>query len=76
MIIAGIGAVAGTVLGTAYGWVGARIALIGMGTTPFAVAWREVGLVMLVALVAGLVASVLPARSAARTSPVEALAVE
>jgi len=76
MIIAGVGAVAGTVLGTAYGWVGARIALIGMGTTPFAVAWREVGLVMVVALVAGLVASVLPARSAVRTSPVEALAVE
>lgn len=47
-----------------------------IGRTPFAVAWREVAIVVVVAVAAGLAASVLPARSAVRTSPVEALAVE
>ena len=76
MIIAGVGAVVGAVIGTAYGWVGARTVMNQIGRTPFAVAWREVAIVVVVAVAAGLAASVLPARSAARTSPVEALAVE
>lgn len=76
MIIAGVGALAGTVLGTVYGWAGAHIVLNAVGRTPFVVAWREVTLVLVVAVVAGLVASVLPARGAVRTSPVEALTVE
>jgi putative ABC transport system permease protein len=76
VIIAGVGALAGTIIGTAYGWIGTRIVLNQVGPTPFTVAWREIGLVVAVALAAGLVASALPARSAVRTSPVEALAVE
>jgi len=76
MIIAGVGAVVGAVIGTAYGWVGARTVMNQIGRTPFAVAWREVAIVVVVAVAAGLAASVLPARSAVRTSPVEALAVE
>jgi putative ABC transport system permease protein len=76
MIIAGVGGVVGAVIGTAYGWVGARTVLNQIGPTPFAVAWREVAVVIVVAVAAGLAASVLPARSAVRTSPVEALAVE
>lgn len=76
MVIAGVGAVTGAVMGTIYGWVGARTVLVDVGPTPFVVAWREVALVTAVAVVAGLAASVLPARSAVRTSPVEALAVE
>jgi putative ABC transport system permease protein len=76
MIIAGVGALVGAVIGTAYGWVGARTVLNQIGPTPFAVAWREVAVVIVVAVAAGLAASVLPARSAVRTSPVEALAVE
>ncbi len=76
MLIAGVGAVVGAVIGTGYGWVGARTLLASVGPTPVTVAWREIGLVVLIALVAGFVASVVPARSAVRTSPVEALAVE
>ena len=69
-------AVVGAVIGTVYGWVGARTVMNQIGRTPFAVAWREVAIVVVVAVAAGLAASVLPARSAVRTSPVEALAVE
>ncbi|QDW64182.1 ABC transporter permease [Oerskovia sp. KBS0722] len=76
MLIAGVGAVLGIVLGILYGWAGASAALAVMGDVTLAVPWRDVALVVVVALVAGLLASVIPGRSAARTSPVEALAVD
>ncbi|WP_041295443.1 ABC transporter permease [Isoptericola variabilis] len=76
LLIAGVGAVLGIVLGLVYGWAGSAAALGVMGDVVLAVPWREIGLVVLVAAVAGLVASVVPARSAVRTSPVEALATE
>src|SRR5665648_539731 len=57
MIIAGVGAVAGAVIGTAYGWVGARTVMNQIGRTPFAVAWREVAIVVVVAVAAGLAAT-------------------
>lgn len=75
-LIAGVGAVLGTVLGLAYGWAGTLTVLRAIGPVSLELPWRDIGLVLLVALVAGLLASVLPARSAARTSPVAALAVE
>ncbi|WP_284293693.1 FtsX-like permease family protein [Luteimicrobium album] len=76
MLIAGVGAVVGIVLGVAYGWAGAAAALGSFGSTPLVVPWSTIGVVLVVALVAGLAASALPGRSAARTSPVAALAVE
>lgn len=76
VIIAGIGAVLGIVLGLAYGWAGAATVFARMGDLQLAVPWRDLGLVLLVAVVAGLLASVLPARSATRTPPVAALAEE
>ncbi|MNW68656.1 FtsX-like permease family protein [compost metagenome] len=76
MLIAGVGAVLGILLGILYGWAGASAALAVMGDVTLAVPWRDVALVLVVALVAGLLASVIPGRSAARTSPVEALAVD
>ncbi len=76
LLIAGVGAVLGVVLGLVYGWAGSAAALGVMGDVVLAVPWREIGLVLLVAAVAGLVASVVPARTAVRTSPVEALATE
>jgi putative ABC transport system permease protein len=77
MLIAGSGALLGTVLGTSYGWIGARTVLgsVADGVT-LAVPWRDLALVLVVALLAGLAASVLPGRRAARTSPVAALAAE
>jgi putative ABC transport system permease protein len=76
VLIAGVGAVLGILLGVVYGWAGATTALGWAGDVVLAVPWRDVALVLLVAVVAGLVASVVPARAAARTSPVEALATE
>jgi len=74
--IAGVGAVLGVVLGLLYGWAGSWVVLNVVGDVHLTVPWRDVAVVIAVALVAGLIASVAPARSATRTSPVEALAVE
>jgi len=76
VLIAGVGAVLGSVLGVGYGFAGALTTLRGAGAVSLALPWRDLALVLAVAVAAGLLASVLPARSAVRTSPVEALAVE
>ncbi|WP_419706952.1 ABC transporter permease [Promicromonospora sp. NFX87] len=76
VLIAGVGAVLGIVLGLVFGWAGAATALSVMGDVRYAVPWADLGIVLAVALIAGLLASVLPARAAARTSPVAALGVE
>lgn len=76
MLIAGVGAVLGIGLGLLYGWAGAVTTLGTIGTVQLEVPWRDLGLVVVVALVAGFLASVVPGRAAARTSPVAALAVE
>ncbi|MGO1318169.1 MAG: ABC transporter permease [Cellulomonadaceae bacterium] len=75
-LIALVGAVLGVALGLGYGWAGAAAALGSLGELTLAVPWRDLALVVVVALAAGLLASVIPARRAVRTSPVEALAVE
>ncbi|MEP7792604.1 FtsX-like permease family protein [Sanguibacter sp. 25GB23B1] len=76
MLIAGVGAVAGVVLGLGYGWMGSVVVLGSFADIHLTVPWVQLAILVVVALAAGLLASVLPARSAARTSPVEALAVE
>jgi putative ABC transport system permease protein len=76
MLIAGVGAVLGVVLGVLYGWAGATTALSSMGDVPLVIPWADVAMVLGVALVAGLLASVVPARAAVRTHPVAALAAE
>ena len=77
MLIAGAGAVLGSLLGTFYGWVGTRTVLGAMADdVVLSVPWSHLGLILAVSLVAGVTASILPGRSAAKTSPVEALATE
>ena len=76
MLISGVGGVLGVVLGVLYGWAGSAIAFGAMGEPRLAVDWADVAVIVAVALGAGLLASVLPARSAVRTSPVAALAVD
>ncbi|WP_166849948.1 ABC transporter permease [Isoptericola sp. BMS4] len=76
LLIALVGAVLGVLLGLVYGWAGAASALGWAGEPVFVVPWADLAAMLGVAAVAGLVASVVPARAAVRTSPVEALAAE
>ena len=81
VLIAVVAAVLGCALGVCYGWAGAQLVLADLSATAGAgtavrpaVPWLELGLVVAVAALAGLAASLLPARRAARLSPVAGLA--
>ena len=81
VLIAAVAAVLGCALGVFYGWAGAQLVLADLSATAGAgtavrpvVPWLELGLVVAVAALAGLAASLLPARRAARLSPVAGLA--
>ncbi|WP_285725166.1 FtsX-like permease family protein [Psychromicrobium xiongbiense] len=74
VLIAGVAALLGVVLGLLYGWLGAQSALGAFATVAPTVPWLELLAVVAVATVAGLRASVIPARKAARLSPVAGLA--
>ncbi|MPV39202.1 FtsX-like permease family protein, partial [Georgenia subflava] len=69
LLIAAVGTGLGMVLGLLYGWAGSAVLLGGTGGLALVVPWPHLGAVAVVALVAGLAASVLPARSAVRTPP-------
>lgn len=69
------GTVLGLLLGTAYGIAGTA-ALISEVDLVVAVPWGQLGLIALVALAAGVVASALPGRRAGRAAPSVALAAE
>jgi putative ABC transport system permease protein len=73
-LVAGVAAVLGVLLGAAYGLVGVASVLGDYGEVVLSLPWLQVGAIVVVATVAGLLASVLPARRAARTPPVAALA--
>lgn len=76
VLLALVGVVLGSVLGVAYGLAGVR-ALFGeyMAVAP-TIPWGQLAAVAVVAMLAGLLASVLPARRAATVSPAAALAAE
>lgn len=74
VLVAGVAAVLGGGLGIVYGWLGAQATLGGMADVVPSVPWGQLAAVFGVAVVAGLLASVVPARRAARLSPVEGLA--
>jgi putative ABC transport system permease protein len=69
-----IGCLIGIVLGVAFGWIGA-ITVIG-DTWPIALGFplARIGLIVAVAVICGLLASILPARRAAQADPIVALA--
>ncbi|MGY1744052.1 ABC transporter permease [Blastococcus sp. SYSU D00695] len=73
-LVAGVAAVLGVLLGTGYGLVGLASVLGERGDLVLTMPWLQVGAIVVVATAAGLLASVLPARRAARTPPVAALA--
>lgn len=76
VLIAGVAAVIGSTLGVLYGWLGAQSALGSFTTVTAIIPWGQILLVVLVAAVAGLLASVIPARRAANLSPVAGLAMD
>ena len=64
---------AGIVLGTLFGWIGAYQVFVPLGSVTFTVPWSAFVLILPVALLAAVAASVLPAREAVKVSPIEAL---
>lgn len=72
-LVAGVSALLGVVLGIGYGLAGTFTVLESLGPVVVDVPVQRLVLVVLVAVVAGLVASVLPGRRAARTAPAAAL---
>jgi putative ABC transport system permease protein len=74
VLVAGVAAVLGVLLGSAYGLVGVMSVLGDLGEIVVSVPWLQLGAIVVVATLAGLLASVLPASRAARTSPVAAIA--
>lgn len=75
-LVAGVAAVLGVLLGGGYGLVGAASVLGSLSAegTVISIPWLQVAAIVVVATGAGLLASVLPARRAARTPPVAAIA--
>ncbi|WP_323958692.1 FtsX-like permease family protein [Arthrobacter sp. JZ12] len=76
VLIAGVAALIGVGLGMLYGWLGAQSALGLVAEVTASFPWLQLAGVLAVAILAGLAASVLPARRATRLSPVEGLAVD
>jgi putative ABC transport system permease protein len=75
LLLTAVAALLGIALGAAYAWFGVQT-LLGPqygSDIVFRLPWGQLGLVIAVAVLAGLVASWLPARRAARTPPVAAL---
>ncbi len=76
VLIAATAAILGSALGVAYGYLGAASIFTGLGQADFIVPWLAVGIVIVLATLAGLLSSVLPARRAAKLSPIAGLATE
>ena len=74
-LLAGVGAAVGVLAGIGYGWIGVASAIGEAGETMVVdIPWGQLGLVLLLAVVAALLASVLPARRAVKATPTQALA--
>ncbi|MFP1694743.1 ABC transporter permease [Gardnerella greenwoodii] len=64
----------GLIVGTVFGWIGSYMVFSTIGKVPFVVDWTIYAVLALIALLAALLSSVLPARRAVKSSPVVALA--
>lgn len=76
VFLAMTGVLVGLVAGLLYGWAGTGVLLGRADQIALAVPWAHVAAIVVIAVLAGLTASVLPGRRAARTPPVAALAAE
>lgn len=73
VLVAAVAALLGVLLGVGYGLAGTA-SVLGDFVLVLTVPWLQVAVIVVLAALAGLLASVLPARRAARTAPVAALA--
>ncbi|MDR1825667.1 MAG: FtsX-like permease family protein [Bifidobacteriaceae bacterium] len=76
MVIAGVAGLSGLVVGTVYGWGGVGLVIGYSDAFTLALPVDRLLLILALAVAAGLVASVLPGRRAAKTPPAAALATE
>lgn len=74
VLLALVGAVLGILIGSVYGTLGITALLGSTYPVSITIPWLQVGLVLVLAVLAGAVASVVPGRAAARTAPAAALA--
>lgn len=74
MLIAGVAAAIGVVLGSTYGVLAVKAALGNSGSVSISIPLAQILLILVVAIVAGALSSVLPSRRAAKISPVAAIA--
>lgn len=74
LLIAVVAGVVGIILGTLFGWLGSYMVFSLYGKVVFPFEWGVNGIMLGVAIIAALLASVLPARRAVKTAPIEALA--
>lgn len=75
VIVTTLGSLVGLVLGTVFGWLGVRV-LRAEGLTAFSFPARQIALALVAMLVAGVVASVIPARRASHVDVLRAVTVE
>ena len=62
------------VVGTLFGWLGIYIVMSSIAKVALVVDWDTYGIILAIAVLCALLASVFPARRAVKTPPVEALA--
>lgn len=74
LLIALVSGVTGIILGTVFGWLGSYMVFSLYDTIRLPFEWAYNGIMLAVAVMAALLASVVPARRAVKASPVEALA--
>ncbi|PQZ91562.1 hypothetical protein CQ018_13020 [Arthrobacter sp. MYb227] len=76
VLIGGVAALLGVVLGSVYGLLGAQSVMGAFGAMSISIPWLQLAGVIAVSVVAALAASVVPARRAAKLAPVQGLASE
>lgn len=74
LLLSLVSGVTGVILGTLFGWLGSYMVFSLYGTVVFPFDWTSNGIVLAVAAIAALIASIAPAHRAVSTPPVEALA--
>lgn len=76
IVVAFTSSVIGMAFGSIFGWIGSYMVFTVIGHVPFAIDWQTFAIVLVISILAALLASVLPARRATKSSPILALAEE